>query len=524
MSSALSSPFLGFLSSGSRPAEADIPTIREILANADSRIATLDDEISAVQSTLERLVSQRDEAFEFALAHRVILSPHQYYPAEILCEIFRLTVEMTADPWLLGKICRRWRSISVDFPPIWSSISIDMKPMYDSPGCQVWPPIQVETHLDRSAQCPLKVAFRDVRTLDRGGQFERLRNIVNSLIVGGSERWETADWHLFPEHHQFLNAARGRVSALTTLTLHGFFQNSNVVPHALNAFIIAPSLRRLTLNGNLAAIVTHAFLPWSQITDYAADSDYNRDHFPLLALLTNVTEARLTLENTVPTTHVAPQRNNSLRKLYVNRGCILDLDLPWLAELTFEPLDAEPHEEDPLWNLVTFLTTAPALTKLCLIGVGFSARLLIEVLQQTSDLVDLCIQCRHVSSGIELEDLDPVVEFLHVGAGALQLPALRTLTFGGYGFAAPDKLVDMVEARWRAASPLTSFGMITRHSLGMREQLARLEILRKEGLHVLLVEGEDAADALFSLPFFEIAYSLANKDYAQWHWEYAVGI
>ncbi|KAJ7445902.1 hypothetical protein FB451DRAFT_1104204 [Mycena latifolia] len=513
----MQSPYMHLLNSGLPPAEADVPLIHDLIAKARTRAATLDGQIAAMEAALAKLASEKDDVIAFALAHEVIVSPHSYYPAEILCEIFRHTVEMTGDPWLLGKICRRWRKLSASFPPIWSTISINLFPRPPSykPNPRLWPVVRAETHLARAAGCPLTVTFLDMRSPSEGPEFDWIRDLT-SVLVSASERWETAHIYIFPEHYAFLDVARGRLPSLKSLTLHGIYNSET----PLDMFSVAPSLWKLTLNGCLSNPTTRFALPWGQISDYTADSEYNHDHFPVLPRLTSVVEARLTLENLAPTTHEDPQQNSALRRLYVNRGSILDLDLPELEELTLEPLNREPaQDEDPLANLVTFLArSSPPLTKLCLIGFEFTDALLVDVLRQTPALVDLCIQSRHRRS-VPTATLAAVVDFLHVGEET-HLLALQTLTFGEYRFADYLKLAEMVESRSRRAScPLTSFGLISRQSLDISElAAAKFETLRNEGLTVLFVEGEGAKEALLSLPFFAIAYTLENPDYAMWHW------
>jgi hypothetical protein len=507
----MDSPFAQLISSGLPPAAADIPLIRSVVTGARSRVSALDGQIAAMEANLAKLKSDRENAVALAVSHEACLSPHSYYPVEILCEIFRLAVEMTCDPWILGQICRRWRRIALGFPPIWSSIDIDLTPLYDRR--QPWPGAltRTSTHLTRSADAPLTLAFRAVRTLE-GGVLSNYVAAFLDMLVAHAERWETAYLRIFPEHYAFLAPLHGRLLSLETLTLDVYSTDSQ-----LRAFLIAPKLRNLTLAGVLG-VPTAVQLPWHQIIRYTADLEYNHEHLAVFPIFTGVMEARLTLSNLAFTTHEPPRRVSTLQRLYVNRGCLLDLDLPVLDELTFEPLDQESHEEVPLENLLAFLIqSSPRLTKLCLIGRDFSDALLVSVLEQTPALVDLCIQCRHLRN-IDLVYLVGVVDFLHAGART-NLPSLQSLTFGGYDFADYIQLADMVESRWRLASQrLTSFGIITRHSPDLSQVSARLETLHEEGMDVLLVDGEGATEAFFSLNFFEVAYARDNKDWSRWQW------
>ncbi|KAJ7438807.1 hypothetical protein B0H11DRAFT_2103668 [Mycena galericulata] len=511
-----SSPFAHLLSSGLPPSNEDTLFIGRLVDDANALALSLDDEIAVMETSLARLRAERVDVTSFAIAHEAMLSPHQYYPADILCLIFRWTVELTGNPWLLGLICRRWRRIALDFPPIWSSISVGPDPIPPSYASRkLYPRDMIEAHVARSSGLPLTITFHDPRATGEERLFEDLQGIVD-VLAPTSQRWEKVHLKTFrPEHFSLFDSLKGRLSSLKELTLEGIV-NPNP---PLDAFAIAPKLTKLNFVRYMFHLPAALRVPWHQITDYTADLDYNHEHLATLSLLTNVDEARLTLENLAPTEHEPIRRIPTLRRLYVNRGCILDLDLPQLAELTFEPLDREPGlQEVPLENLLTFLMlSSPPLTKLCLIGPEFSDELLVSILQQTPALIDLCIQCRH--KHFEMVYFTDVVDFLHVAVGQdVHLPSMQTLTFGGYSFTDYDRLADMVESRWRfAPCPLTSFGLITRHSPDMAHAREKLDVLGAEGLNLTLVDGEGATDALLSLPFFEIAYSL-DHSWSMWQW------
>ncbi|KAJ6518163.1 hypothetical protein C8R47DRAFT_1000053 [Mycena vitilis] len=515
------SPFTHLLSSGCPPTASDIPAIRGLILEAETLVTSFDEQIAAMETSLAKLKLDREDTAAFALAHAVLVSAHTYYPVEIICEIFQLFVQSGGDPWVLGQICRRWRTIALDLPVIWSSIKIDLpnSPTDFSPlhtGLRPWHNTlaRVATRLKRSAEAPLTIAFRAVRTQMGTALSHYVSTLVESL-VGHAERWEHVSLVIYPEQYPLFAPLQGRLSSLETLTLDSL--TNEFTDSRLDAFLVAPKLRDVTLIGGMLHIENAIHLPWWQITNYSADLSYNHEHLAVFSMLSSVVEARLTLGNLAPTTHEPRRRVATMERLYVNRGSLLDLDLPVLNELTFEPYDHDPRfQEVPLENLLTFLTqSSPPLTKLCLIGPNFPDALLVRVLQQTPALVDLCIQCRHLKV-VELVHLSDVVDFLHAGEDS-HLPHLQTLTFGGYEFTDYKKLADMVESRCRGAQQrLESFGLITRHSPDLSQINRRLETLREQGLELVLVDGEGATEALFSLPFFAISYARYESDWSEW--------
>ncbi|KAF8173155.1 hypothetical protein K438DRAFT_1547239, partial [Mycena galopus ATCC 62051] len=108
------------LTSNNPPLESEIPVIRDIVSDGQDRVEALDAQIYILQAAVAELVRKRDEAAESTRERRAILSPIRRVPPELICNIFDLTIQSSAEfcdpksdttepPWYLGHICRRWR-------------------------------------------------------------------------------------------------------------------------------------------------------------------------------------------------------------------------------------------------------------------------------------------------------------------------------------------------------------------------------------------------------------------------------
>ncbi|KAF9004905.1 hypothetical protein BDZ89DRAFT_921101, partial [Hymenopellis radicata] len=61
-----------------------------------------------------------------------LFPPIHQLPVEVLLEIFHLTFEKPynvfassrSGPWLLGKVCRRWRQVAWSCPSLWTAFTL----------------------------------------------------------------------------------------------------------------------------------------------------------------------------------------------------------------------------------------------------------------------------------------------------------------------------------------------------------------------------------------------------------------
>ncbi|KAJ7291369.1 hypothetical protein C8J57DRAFT_1044072, partial [Mycena rebaudengoi] len=122
------------LISNDPPLDAEIPVIRGIIADEQSQLLNLDTRLAALQKILEPLVDERNATAYRILRHQSVISVARRIPPEILGEIFFLTLPSQEDrktscvdssPWLVGRICSRWRKIALALPELWTTVSIN---------------------------------------------------------------------------------------------------------------------------------------------------------------------------------------------------------------------------------------------------------------------------------------------------------------------------------------------------------------------------------------------------------------
>ncbi|KAF9004891.1 hypothetical protein BDZ89DRAFT_914904, partial [Hymenopellis radicata] len=90
-------------------------------------IADLDRSIEKLEASLAAVKKERDETIAFRDSHLALFPPIHQLPTEVLVEIFHLTFEKPynvfassrSGPWLLGKVCRRWRQVAWSCPSLW---------------------------------------------------------------------------------------------------------------------------------------------------------------------------------------------------------------------------------------------------------------------------------------------------------------------------------------------------------------------------------------------------------------------
>ncbi|KAJ7284372.1 hypothetical protein C8J57DRAFT_1497300 [Mycena rebaudengoi] len=180
--------------------------------------------------------------------HLSIISPIQHLPYDVLSEIFSWTlphlspeefssVDMSLSPWILTRICSRWRDITLSLPVLWAQIHLF--------GVRRTKRAILVAQLERSSPCHLVIAltskFYDVEAF--------------SLLTEYSERWYAITLSLRAWNTPLLDNVSGCMPLLFSLTYYDAIA-------ACTAFEAAPRLRQVI---NRSFSHSHPPVPFAQL-------------------------------------------------------------------------------------------------------------------------------------------------------------------------------------------------------------------------------------------------------------------
>lgn len=106
-----------------------------MISTEQEAINHLDVEILRVQSMLNDLISKRGTIESRVAMLKVLISPVKELPNEIISRIFEQyahgpcpdpTYAINRQPWYLGHICSRWRTVALATPNLWNYFVIDI--------------------------------------------------------------------------------------------------------------------------------------------------------------------------------------------------------------------------------------------------------------------------------------------------------------------------------------------------------------------------------------------------------------
>ncbi|KAJ6479183.1 hypothetical protein C8R47DRAFT_1137256 [Mycena vitilis] len=380
-----SSAALHVVETNDPPLEVEIHAVRESITKEEARLRVLDANIAHMQSALAALSQMRDQSEDKIRLHEGVFSPLRRFPPEILGQIFLYTVPpldeleremrytssrfgMRLSPWLLTRICSRWRSISLSFPSLWANIILwSALPAPGNPAPSDmgsfeisdeevslvgYPFDMLKAQLTRSANAPLRVVLRG----------PTLPDDALAILLDSSARWVSLE---LPNGNSLCTSLSGRVPSLRKIDITESWWSA---PNDNDSdFLVAPALHDLRLRTQSLPCI----LPWTQITCYQASTTWTK-HLEVLPFMVNLLEAHLSLDGgdhgDSQATIVAPK----LRRLYLHNfqfSTILALDnfdLPALedlsiANITFVSFSGPQHS--PCQNLNRLAITISDSTK-----------------------------------------------------------------------------------------------------------------------------------------------------------------
>ncbi|KAF7363761.1 hypothetical protein MSAN_01033900 [Mycena sanguinolenta] len=187
--SLLDSPFTDRLNTNYIPSDPEILQIRALLVDPMEEVARIDAQIAEMELTLTQLRERRALLQMPINAHKALISPMRLVPQDILQEIFlsclpqqhNAPIDFDEAPLLLGRICRRWRSVAYSTPILWSSIHIPPLDPSTPPNVLLGLERLVAEWFERSATCPLSVSFVD--SVIRGDSALGTHSLILQLVA-----------------------------------------------------------------------------------------------------------------------------------------------------------------------------------------------------------------------------------------------------------------------------------------------------------------------------------------------------
>lgn len=515
------SHFQHLLESNEPPSECEAKRLRDtLLRDAEKRSSELDGQLLQISKDWEEVFEARIEVQKFIVTNRAILSPIRRLPSEIISEILSLAqthesyevmdVNELNGPWVLARICSRWRSVAHEYPPLWTAMSVTrfMRPLPKDPLSLL------QTALGRTGNRGLNIQFSLMH--HENLSLPIAEGLFDSLLQHVSH-WEDVYCNIPIVLVRALAQAKDRLQLLSRLSL--YIQDDPDYapppsPLSLDVFDNAPSLRIFSLRTAVAVQEIMA-LPWTLLTSLELHDGSSQDHLDILRLAPKLEILRIscvTRRLTVPALVV----HTTLHTLEVRGGQLLrNLELPALKTMNLHGRISKRCHPNSLAIVADLLRRSRcSLRELSLYDAVLNAGL-IAALQAAPELIRLVIG---VSAFTADDDeflcalVNPESEpnhgltFNEAIEGPQLLPKLEALQIDALDFTDYLKknvnflntsLVGVVKSRWRpsgsAASRVSCLQSI-RVTIGYHawagdftdESVAYLEQLVTEGLDIVI--------------------------------------
>lgn len=276
------------------------------------------------------------------------LSLFQHLPAEMITEIILhalgyydgqpqyVTLDVRAGVWLSGRICSRWRAVSLSLTAIWSHIRIDRYPSFENFQSIF------DACIERSGAHLLSIVI----CLDDYHEPGRIHcQAALEQAVVHCRRWKNLVLTMgtLLKFQGPLQPAKGNIPRLEYISVESFSsQGANPLTPSnfpLDILCDAPRLRGVELPSFTGMLSMQ--LPWSQLTRYKAKPHGLVNDLEILTRLSNLEECTLVgrSDRATPVTipDISPLQLSHLRKLDIGETLILrHLLTPSLSELSVE--------------------------------------------------------------------------------------------------------------------------------------------------------------------------------------------
>ncbi|KAF7356298.1 F-box domain-containing protein [Mycena venus] len=473
------------LTSNEPPEESESAFIQSVVSKTDAPLARLDEQISRLRGQLKQLEDKYALVIGYRTRNRAILSPLRRIPPEILREIFSWTVpsirdalirgsfDMHQSPWVLTRICSRWREVSISTPSLWSRVAIDYPQSLYNSSTYSFP--LLEAQLKRSQK--LSIHFYGANELDSSSQTRMFQ-----LLAQHSSRWEELSIGLTSETWPLLSALRDRLPSLTRLWIQWTGPESQSGVNSIDCFQTASSLI------DFGVFNQHRFipipLPLSQLTRYQLDCSWEQ-HKRILKETRSLLEARIYIDFDEEDW---PDSDETIDVLHLQRLYVSDAD----SRLMGQDIQRFSH-------FSVLFSIAPRVPFGGSASFPPAAYPTVEILQNSPSITELVI-VNDDNAMAEINTLMAALTVSNLPGSTAVAPHLSLMFFGcdEENYIHYPAYVEMLQSRWKAENcALRTAALLVAD--GPRPDFATLRdlhTLRQEGLDLLLLNGGEARDAM----------------------------
>ncbi|KAJ7845081.1 hypothetical protein B0H13DRAFT_123634 [Mycena leptocephala] len=370
--------------------------LRRCLSRHDDKLARLRAQIELPEQEpleQEKLEQKRASLATDLSRNAAILSPLRRMPPEILSEIFMLTlpsdravvergkIDLRDSPWMLTRICGRWRTVALASSSLWSFVAINCEDNLSA----AYPLSLIRTQLQRAKHIRIHFLAEDRLT--------QYQMDILQLLVDHSPLWEEVYLLVTPGFLPIITTLHDRIPLLRRVWIEcrESYTEAGSNPPQLEAFNClrgAPVLRDVSLI--LEDHILSVTLPAHQLTRYHLYGTWEQ-HIHVLMTAKNLTEARICICDE-ETSLAAPGtiiELCGLRRLYVSRADVLDfLRLPALHDVAFYH---ESRELDTMQYLDSIVERSSCvLRRLCVEGLPV-ADMVTDILRTHQAIAELVV-------------------------------------------------------------------------------------------------------------------------------------
>ncbi|KAF8056501.1 hypothetical protein FPV67DRAFT_1456639 [Lyophyllum atratum] len=257
----------------------DILSDRERML-AKVMLADMERELYSLDQEIDPSIAKQAEIASVISRLQIALAPHKRLPTEALVEIFIHTVDGQSTrfpptswrcPWLLRKVCSRWRAVALNEPCLWNMFKLDARkfgtipiPKLISLAKDVLPPAG-----------PLFLSLEEPLNETRSGF--AMRTILDTLVIPRLARLKGLSIETtISSFSHLLNTPSPSLANLESLHLDlwgashipevaGQFSKADILKSATNLRML--EIRpRLLLNSRITNFVTSLPIRWHQLT------------------------------------------------------------------------------------------------------------------------------------------------------------------------------------------------------------------------------------------------------------------